>query len=341
MATEQQLQEDDFVIVMDDFPNTKSAPNEQETEDHKDEDIEDDLEVDEVDDEVEELDDETSEYIKNHFNFLKEKGYINVPEDYDFDGDIYKVYQEDFKRREDAVIDRVLQSIPENVQPILEYAMNGGSDLDKIIALSKQEDDISSLDIESEEGAEVYTKNYLVNNKGLTEKYANAIIETMKNEGSLEEQAQEFYQKELESLSEQRKQMAEQAKQEAQQRKQAQEEYLNSLSQYIESQELEASSKEYLKHEIYGNATVEKLQHILVNDPGAMVEIAKFLFAYDPEEGFKDKTDRKQQTKAAKEMKDDYFSKIASKQSKSSQGQSRRKKKYQSFEGGFEIEPIN
>lgn len=345
--------EDDFVLPS----STQKQPEEEDTkleeeeivpkdhqkpEDDNDNDDEDNVDEndddDDDDDDGEEIDEETQEYIKNHFEFMKEKGYIHLPEDYEFDGDLYKVYQKDATLREQAVINEIVSSVNERTKPVLNYILNGGDDIEQITILARQEDIMSNINVDSEEDAEKYALYYLKNTKGLDEDVALSVVETMKDKGILEEKAKEYYEADFENIQKEKQSIIQNQEKARREQKEAQEQYLLNASKFIESKEWEASSKEMIKQEVFGNKTVSKLQHIITSDPVAFVELAKFLFKYSPEKGITELVDKKEKAKAAKNVKTGFFEKAASKRNHSSpSSRSRKNKNRFDLPGNYDI----
>lgn len=330
---------DDFVLPdpiklpdAKDDEDVKQEKDEVVNEEEKDEELvesenqEEEIDVEEENEESEEDDEEVSEYVKNHFEFMKKEGYVNLPEDYKFDGDLYEVYRKDAEFRQQAVVDGVLGAVDESAKDILSYILNGGTNVQEMVSLTQEQAALENIKIESEEDAERYVLFHLKNNKGLEDDIAEGAITTMKDKGILEETAKKYYDTDLQAVSKEREQFAKaQAKAKAD-AKASQEAYLNELNANLNAREWEAGAKQKIKQEIYGNATVGKLQHIIANDPNTFLELARILSAYDPEKGLAVVTDKKQKAAAAKAVKQDFFEKAATKKTHSSKGNRRRKK---------------
>ena len=293
--------------------------------------------VDDEDESDDEEDEEVSEYVKNHFEFMRKEGYVNLPEDYEFNGDLYEVYRQDAEFRQQAVVDSVLGAVDDSAKDVLGYILNGGTDVGQMVSLAQEQNTLENIKIETEEDAERYALFYLKNNKGLDDEIAEGAITTMKDKGILEETAKKYYDADLQAVSKQKEEFAKaQAKAQAD-AKASQEAYLRELNANLNAREWENSAKQLVKQEIYGNATVGKLQHIIANDPNTFLELAKILSAYDPEKGLAVVNDKKQKAAAAKAVKQDFFEKAATKKTHSSKG-NRRRKKPVALTGDYEVD---
>lgn len=276
-------------------------------------------------------------YAKNHFEFMKEQGYLNLPEDYEFDGDLYKAYQADFEYRQQQLTDSIIQSIPEEARAAIEYSLNGGNDVKQFAEILSGKQTMSSINLEDEDQVERFMVQHY-RDKGIEEKYVKGIIEGMKDEDSLFDEAEKIYSEKKQAIEAQEKELLQKQKEQVQAAKQQQQEYVTNLEQELQQAQWTPQGKEFIKKEIYEGKTVQKLQHILSADPSSFLQLARFIAAYDPETGFKNIVDKKEKSKATKETMNNFFQKAASQRRGSSKGNKTNKNLASIPAGEFDIE---
>ena len=254
-------------------------------------------------------------YINNHFEFMKEQGYLNLPEDYEFDGDLYKAYQADYENRQQNIVDGIINSLPEEVKSIVEYSIDGGTDVSKFVDILSKKADLSSIDLTNVDHAEAYMLNHL--KQSLNEKYAKSVIEGMKDEDTLLEEFKQQYNRDQQSNQAAEQRLIQEQKQQIELQKEAQRQYIQNINQSIEEAQWTAQGKDFIKKEIYGGATEKKLQHIFSNDPNAFVQLARIIASYSQENGFQGVFDKKEKSKVIQETKNNFFRNAASRKGSS------------------------
>lgn len=276
-------------------------------------------------------------YAKNHFDFMKQQGYLNLPEDYEFDGDLYKAYQADYEHRQQQLTDSIIQNIPEEARAAIEYSLNGGSDVKQFVDILSGKEIINGINLEDETQVE----NFMIQHyrdKGIEEKYVKNIIEGMKDEDTLFDEASKIYTEKKQSIETQEKELLQQQKKQVEDARQKQQEYVSNLEQELQQAQWTPQGKEFIKKEIYEGRTVQKLQYILSADPSSFLQLARFVAAYDPETGFKNIVDKKEKSKATQQAMNDFFQKAASQRRSSSKGSKPNKNLASIPAGEFDIE---
>lgn len=318
--------EDDEEDKKDQEPGVEETETIKETDSNDEEETGEEESESESESEEGEGEDEVEEYVQNHFKFMQEEGYVNLPEDYEFKGDLYDVYRLDAENRQKAAVESLITAVDDSAKDVLNYILQGGSNINDMLAFAQQADTLDAINIDSEEDAESYALYHLQNNKGLDEDIAKSVIESMKDKGVLEETAKKYYEADLVVISKQKEQLISDQIKAQEDAKAQQQKYLVDLDESLKSRDWEPSAKQRIKREIYGNNTVAKLQHIIASDPNTFLELARILSAYDPKKGLVEVIDKKEKAVAGKKVKRDFFQKAASKKTHSSKGRGRKKK---------------
>ena len=146
--------------------------------------------------EVEEADDQSDVDYTEKFNSLKELGYIHVPDDYQFDGteaSLEKAIEDSDKyRMRDAAIS-LWNQLPDTFKPLLEYALKGGTDINKYKEVFVSGEDVDNLDLSNEEHQRAAVRE-LYKARGFSEAKIQKDITRMEDSGDLADEAAEAVQ---------------------------------------------------------------------------------------------------------------------------------------------------
>lgn len=169
-----------------------------------------------------EVTEEQPDPVKAHFEFAKEQGIIEVPEDFEFDGSsesLQQAYAHTDESRKKAALAAVLGNMPEDFHSAFKYAINGGSFSEFLNATGFSKVNLPT-DISSKESQVQVIKNYYKETTNYSDDKINSMIDRLDKMEALEEEAEEA----VEYLEELRSTAAEElVKQKAEQEKAAKE----------------------------------------------------------------------------------------------------------------------
>jgi len=232
-----------------------------------------------------------------YFEFLKEQGILDVPDDFEFDGstesliEALEITKENLGRRG---FQKVMSSLPQSTQEALLYAINGG-DLSKYYSTAKDLD-LDSYDLESaKDQREVIRLYYELTTEHSPEKIERLVNRIAVDENDLKEEAidalnylKDFDRKRKEDLIQEQRYRMEAARQETQK-------FIETTVNTIDSLELPNNRKAKLKNFMFqpvetGDGVVttsfaESLSLIKKN-PKHLAELANIVMGYNPEKGF-------------------------------------------------------
>lgn len=297
--------------VVDDEPQKEEEPStikEEDVEDLFDEDGDDDSQPA-----------KKKENVKNEINYKAHVDYlVETGKFLDFEGreDLEEISEEDYKLILEKQIEyqvenrykETLDSVGDVGKYIIEYTKNGGNPQD-IVSLFREQRDIQSLDISTEEGQEEAIRAYL-EFQGEDESDINDFIETAKDKGK--EYFKSLAEKRHKKLLEINKEQIESAIEEQKEYKRQQEENIKQFNSTVRSlihknENLSQSEKKQLEKFMLSHdwqtrdgKRVTGLYAKLIefnNDPEKLIKLANFL--NDPEK-FEKKIEKKAEKEAAK-----------------------------------------
>lgn len=247
--------------------------------------------------------------LQTAFDYLKENGLIIVPEDYEFSGDMDDVYKRDYEARHAAVFQNVIESLPENVRTVVEYGLQGGSDLSQFITNTVKTDDYSSVEFTDDENlgkAEKFLSEYYAN-KGLDSNLVGRLIQGHKDDAELLKVAESRRQEYVTTQKENQKAEMQRLKEQKLEQERAQQDYVNSIDIYLENQEWQPKTKEVVKNHIYSNGVHNTLDYVLRSDPQSFVQLAAFVATYQKDAGFSAFGDKAVRAKEARKIKKSFM----------------------------------
>jgi len=257
--------------------------------------------------EVEESDED--DRITPTFEFLKEAEFLDLPEDFVFDGSAEK-FQEALELSKKVVYEKTadafFEALPDQFKPLLTYALKGGNSVDDYVKLYSTQA-FEHLDPNSENDQ----KAILFQHYKTTSNYDDAKIQRIiarLNEDDLPEAAQEAYNELLEMKTERQAQLIADAETEKQRQIEDSKKRVEELTKAIETTPLLDNTR---RNKVKGffhnrlnvggvettefNYTVERI----FNNPEHLAQLADLLTDYDPKKGIS--TKRIEQKGATKE----------------------------------------
>lgn len=159
-----------------------------------------DLEDDDDDDE-DDLDDDddnsgetTKSALESQYNFLLNQNLLDVDEGFEFDGTIEKfeeAVKQTKKKQLEKGVDMILDSIDPNMATILEYAIQGGKDIDEVFNYLKGVTPDVEYDLEKEEDQEAVMREYYKKTTRFSDAKISKLIKIAKDNDELEEEAED------------------------------------------------------------------------------------------------------------------------------------------------------
>lgn len=268
---------------------------------------------------------ETDDESKVYFEALKEYGVLDLPEDFKFEGpDSLEAALETTKTNiHNKVVNNLWNSLPPDFQPLLEYALRGGTSLeDYLQAYAPTDYEYDLEDTISQK--EIIKEYYRQTNPRLTDEKLDQMVARREAAGSLREEAEDALQL-LDELKEERKVKliedleAQKAQQEALQ-KQKDEEIKNSIDKFANDSIRRNRLKNFVftpikKGEVTTTEFNESLNHIL-NNYDHLVQLVDILADYDVRVGFNfDRLNKRIKTETTKTYKELVNNKLDSKSS--------------------------
>lgn len=254
-------------------------------------------------------DEEEDDRITSTFEFLKEAEFLDLPEDFTFDGTPEK-FQEALELSKKVVYEKTadafFEALPEQFKPLLSYALKGGNSVDEYVRLYSTQA-FEHLDPNNPDDQ----KAILFQHYKTTSNYDDAKIQRIiarLNEDDLPEAAQESYNELLEMKTERQAQLLEDAEKAKEQQVEQSKKRVEELTKAIETTPLLDDSRRNLIKGFFHNRlrvgeqettefnyTVERI----FNNPEHLAQLADLLTGYDPKKGIS--TARLEQKGATKE----------------------------------------
>jgi len=293
-------------------------------EDNEEEDVVDNVEST-IDNTIEEGEEASESVYTNQYNYLKDLGLLSVEEGYEFDGspealeEIVEKTKQDF---EIAGATSIWNKLPDDFKIVLEYALAGGTDINKVQSLLVKEVDLSKVDIEDEDDQERVTRQLLRKTTKFDDKKIDNYIKKLKLSGSLEEEAEGALE-ELKKLDVTEKQ--ELLKQTQLEQAQRQELMVNSYKKFNDVvTKLEGVDKKRQQQIVSSIWTVGQygdydgisyfnyVDHLAKSNPEHLAQLAQLYLSYDAEKGFVNNDLKKKAVSEATNKLRDTFDKFDS-----------------------------
>lgn len=277
---------------------------------------------DESDDDVGESDIVVDEDAKAYFDFLKVENVLDVPEDFVFKGNSESIQEAlalTKKNLTTKVAQQIWQTLPDDFKPLLEYGLNGGTDLQKFLDIAKSSD-VETLELTDDISRKAVIKSYYkVLNPKLDDAQIDKRISRLSEIADLEEEALDALEYLKTHKEEQKAALILEAQAEQQRQiDQAKKEIDTYVKLIDESKDLEVNQKNRLKTFLLSpdnNTTgFEASLDAVYANPQHKIQLAAILADYDPRIGFNfDRIQKKAQNKATQSLKELINSKLDTK----------------------------
>jgi len=261
-------------------------------------------------------DDEDSEEVQAQYEFLLSTGFIQPPsEDYEFDGKaetLEELIGQSRRSAESSGINKLWAALSPEFQSVIEYALNGGQDLESFYR-EYSAPDFSSIDIKKPENQRRVIREYFKQTTPYTDERIDKMIARLEEDGELESEALQTIE-DLQDLREQRKAkyLKEQQEQERELRAENERktnELVNAIntSNFIHQQRRD-KVRAFFFNPIKVNDQVttgfnEALRAIRAN-PEHQAQLADILLDYDPRNGISlERIEKRVKSKATSDFK--------------------------------------
>lgn len=139
------------------------------------------------------LEEDEDEVIKANFEFLKTQGALFLPDDYEFKATaegLEKAVADSAENFRQAAIGEMFEAMPQEGRDLLQYYLNGGTDVKSFMELYA-EVDLEKVDLESEESQEWAVRQLLKETTKFSDARIERTIEQYKDDMRLKEEANE------------------------------------------------------------------------------------------------------------------------------------------------------
>lgn len=239
--------------------------------------------------EYDEDDEEKVDVIKRHIEVLKSLGLTDLPDDYEFDGDIEDFYKKDYNAKVNAIYNHIVSNAAPEAHDLIEYVMSGGKDLKSVF--NKKEEMgllVSETDLDDTEEAEKFIRQHL-KRKGNKDRTIDKLIQSYLDDETLEETAKEFYEEARQEFTElQERRKNEEREKELLTQKQQKEFYNNltaNLKQTGWKPEKQQEVLKMLSKDKTGQVPIQSKLASIFSNPQVLVVFADLLSSYDEANG--------------------------------------------------------
>lgn len=264
--------------------------------------------------------DEVDDTAVAYFSLLKEEGILDVPDDFDFKGNLDSIKEAHTltkKNLSTKVAQQIWSALPDDFKPLLEYGLNGGQSLQDYLDAVKTTD-VENLDLEDDISRKAVIKSYYrILNPKLDDAQLNKRIDRLTEIADLEEEARDAIEYLRTHRQEQKDALVEKARQDQENQVAAFQKEIKQVSEIIDkTDDFDSNRKNRLKSFLLApsqnNITgfESALDHIYENVEHK-IQLANILADYDPKIGFNfEKLQKKLQKEATKSFKDLINSKL-------------------------------
>lgn len=270
-------------LEVDDTKDQGKPKEKETTKDEVDESI---INTDNIDDEGGE---EASDLPTLYYNNLVENGLLkNLPEDFEFDGTFEGLQQAQLthdKATEAAIKDAIWYNMPDDLKPVVEYGLKGGTDINEFIE-KLQEFNVPDFDISTDAGQEAVIR-YVYKRKGISENIIESSIIALDEKNQLASEAQHALDvMEREKTAYQNNKIAEATRMEQQRIKDEKLFQETAKSAILAKKEWDNNTKRLIyttmfKKDETGVSDAERKLSQIKNDPNSYAELVNFINHYD------------------------------------------------------------
>lgn len=301
--------------------NTSSTTEVEDSSDNEEDtsaDVEDVTEEDASDDDIDPASTDTSESpLEAYYNFLVEQDLLYLPEEFKFDGtpeSFQKAVQASQENVELKGAQALWNRLPEDFQLVLEYGLNGGTDINKVRQIIDNQFNLSDANLEDVKTQKDLVRAHLSKTTRYSDKKIDKVINRLISVGELEEEAESALTELKDLQAEERKQLAERAAEETQQRQEQLKKSYEDFSQVVaDLNGVSKKQKDQIIRSIwttgqYGNhENISYFNYVdsqVKSNPQHLAQLAEMYLSYDPKKGFKsDVVTRKAKTELNKNFR--------------------------------------
>jgi len=238
----------------------------------------------------------STEDLTGYYNFLKQTGALNVPDDFEFDGSeesFEKALTLNKETTRNNVASEIWEALPEDFKPLLSYALNGGSSLKNYLDYYTPVD-YDSVDLDDVDNQKKLLTEYYQKTSNHSDEKISKFISRLENSGDLFSEASDAL-VELKSLKEDREaKLIEQAKIEQERKLREAQEEITQINASIEKLNADNERKKRLKTLTlvpikYEDKTMTQFDHAMsriYSNPDHFIQLADLVADYNEKSGF-------------------------------------------------------
>ncbi len=245
------------------------------------------------------------------FEYLKENGIIDVDDEFDYQGteeDIKRALEITDVKRKDKAIKELLNTLPNEFKPLLEYGLAGGTSVKEFLE-TYVTPDFESLDLDEEANQELVLRQYWKETSNYTDEKITRLISKMKALGDMKTEAEDTVQ-ELIQIKEEKKQALLERQQaaanEERQRIQAEAAKFNqAFDTYKAPKERKEKIQSLFQNSSNGTVKFNEVLSSVKSNYEHLLQLSDLLVDYDPAKGFNlDRFAKKAETEKVKGLRD-------------------------------------
>jgi hypothetical protein len=248
--------------------------------------------------------------LKNTVNYLIEKGLwqdFEGREDLDVDEDTYaELATKQFEEKTQAMYQELIESTGEIGKAIIEHAKNGGNP-DDIIDIFKEQKQLDSIDVSSEEGQVKVVSKYYYEVLGWKPERIQKHLKRIIEDNELEDESSDIVEKYKEHYTEELANIEREREERNAKRAERQQEFSNNVKQVLSKSEYTEKERKLIEQSLLnikktpnGPTTDFNLKFSeLQKNPDKLVKLVHFVM---DEEGFQKKLNKKAETTQAEKQ---------------------------------------
>lgn len=242
-------------------------------------------------------DDAGQNELSGYFNFMKENNLLLLDDEFEFDGTeegfetAIKSSQENLQY---AAANQIWQQLPEDFQTLLEYGLNGGTDINKVKQFVSNNTDLNSLDLEDIDVQEQVVTNYLKKTTKFSDSKIIKHIERLKDLDMLEEEAVSAKPELKQMYDAEKQELLLQSQKEEEEHMKLIEDSYNSFVSTVTELELPKEKQQKIVNAIWkqGHGEGKKYSYFnyidsqIRNNPEHLAQLVELYLDYDSDKGF-------------------------------------------------------
>lgn len=224
--------------------------------------------------------------IEAHYKYMFDQGYLTPGEDFEFDGtNIDEAYERDAQVRTNQIAQQLINSFPDRGKELVNYILQGGTDLDGFFQIKTKEELYESLDVNNKEDAKNIVTQYM-KDLGLQDRAIEYTIESYELSETLTEEANRIKTARIAEMEQEKQNKIAQERQLAEQMQAETQRYFDEASEYLNNTSWSNSKKNEVLNSLFVNQpngmtrTQEIMQHIFKSPKSAAV-LTDILLGYD------------------------------------------------------------